>query len=139
MPIQSESVSLNARHEGEIIDITDEIQRIVAAGKIRDGVAFMFVAGATAALTTMEYEPGLIADFPSMLERVAPKAASYEHERQWHDGNGHSHVRASLIGPDLFVPIRGGRLMLGTWQQIVFVELDTRPRERTVILQIIGE
>jgi secondary thiamine-phosphate synthase enzyme len=139
LTVQSDSVSLRTRHEGEIVDITDKIQAIVADGKIRNGAAFLFVPGATAALTTLEYEPGLLMDLPDMLERIAPRTTRYAHEKQWHDGNGHSHVRASLMGPDLTVPIRERRLMLGTWQQIVFLELDIRPRDRTVIVQLIGE
>ncbi|SRR6266540_1282154 len=139
MTVQSESVNLRTRHEGEILDITDRIQTIIDKGNIQNGVVFLFVPGATAALTTIEYEPGLVADLPNMLERVAPKTAKYEHEKRWHDGNGHSHVRASLIGPDLFVPIGERKLMLGTWQQIVFIELDTRPRDRTIIVQLMGE
>jgi secondary thiamine-phosphate synthase enzyme len=139
MTVQSESLKLRTRHEGEIVDITDKVQTIVGKGKIQSGVSFLFVPGATAALTTIEYEPGLVADFPNMLERVAPKNAEYEHEQRWRDGNGHSHVRASLIGPDLFVPFTNRKLSLGTWQQIVFVELDTRPRDRTVLVQLVGE
>ena len=139
MTVDSKTLSLHTRREGEILDITDKVQEIVTAGKIRNGVAFLFVPGSTAALTTMEYEPGLVSDLTETLERIASKSAPYEHEEQWHDGNGHSHVRASLMGPDLFIPVRDNRLVLGTWQQIVFVELDTRPRDRTVIMQLIGE
>ncbi len=139
MPVESESVRLRTRREGELVDITDKVQTIIDKGKIRNGVAFLFVPGATAALTTIEYEPGLMADLPNMLERVAPKTAVYEHEKQWHDGNGHSHVRASLIGPDLLVPVREKKLVLGTWQQIVFIELDIKPRDRTVFMQLMGE
>jgi secondary thiamine-phosphate synthase enzyme len=139
MTVESESVSLHTRREGEILDITDKIQALVSKGRISNGVAFLFIPGSTAALTTLEYEPGLVADFPNMLERVAPRAAGYEHEKQWHDGNGHSHVQAALIGPDLSVPVRGRRLVLGQWQQIVLIELDVRPRDRTVVVQLIGE
>jgi secondary thiamine-phosphate synthase enzyme len=90
-------------------------------------------------LTTIEYEPGLLKDFPNMVERIAPKNLVYEHEKRWHDGNGHSHVRASLIGPSLTVPFANGRLTLGTWQQIIFMELDVRSRARNLVLQIMGE
>ena len=99
----------------------------------------MFVPGSTGALTTIEYEPGLLVDFPLALQRLAPKEVPYEHENQWRDGNGHSHVRASIIGPDLSVPFLDKKLTLGTWQQIVFLGLDVRPRDRNVIVQIIGE
>ncbi len=139
MTIETRSLNLTTRREGEVVDITSEVQTIVENAKIKDGVAFLFVPGSTAALTTLEYEPGLVEDLPNTLEKLIPKAGRYEHERQWHDGNGHSHVRAALMGPDLFVPVRNRKLVLGTWQQIVFIELDVRPRDRTVILQLIGE
>ena len=125
--------------EGEIIDITDKTQRVVESSRMRSGVAVLFVPGSTGAITTIEYEPGLLADLPIALERLAPKDASYEHEKGWHDGNGHSHIRASTIGPDLSVPFRDKKLTLGTWQQIVFLELNVRPRDRTVIVQLVGE
>jgi secondary thiamine-phosphate synthase enzyme len=139
MTVESESVNLHTRREGEILDITDKVQALVSGGSINNGVAFLFIPGSTAALTTLEYEPGLVADVPDTLERIAPRAAEYEHEKQWHDGNGHSHVRAALIGPDLFVPIRERKLVLGQWQQIVLIEMDVRPRDRTLVFQLIGE
>jgi len=139
MTVESQVVRIETQKEGEILDITDQVQNIVENGTIKNGVVFLFVPGSTAALTTIEYEPGLLVDLPSMLERVAPRDGSYEHERRWHDGNGHSHIRASLIGPDLSVPFERKKLMLGTWQQIVFVELDVRPRDRTIIVQSMGE
>src|SRR6266700_8176008 len=117
MTVESQIVRIATRKEGEILDITDKVQMIVENGTIKNGVAFLFVPGSTAALTTIEYEPGLIADLPSMLERVAPRDGSYEHERRWRDGNGHSHIRASLIGPDLSVPFEEKKLMLGTWRR----------------------
>lgn len=139
MTVESNVVRIETRKEGEMLDITEKVQAVVGKGTIKNGVAFLFVPGSTAALTTIEYEPGLLADLPSMLERIAPREGSYEHERQWHDGNGHSHIRASLIGPDLSVPFEGKKLMLGTWQQIVFIELDVRPRDRTIIVHSMGE
>jgi len=139
MTVESQIVRLATQKEGEILDITEKVQTIVENGTIQTGVVFLFVPGSTAALTTIEYEPGLLADFPFMLERIVPRNGSYEHERRWHDGNGHSHVRASLIGPDLSVPFEGKKLMLGTWQQIVFIEFDVGPRDRTVIVYSIGE
>jgi secondary thiamine-phosphate synthase enzyme len=139
MTVESQIVRVETRKEGEILDITDKVQTIVENGSIKNGVVFLFVPGSTAALTTIEHEPGLLADLPSMLERIAPRDGSYEHERRWHDGNGHSHIRASLIGPDLSVPFEGKKLMLGTWQQIVFIEFDVRPRDRTIIIHSIGE
>jgi len=139
MVVESKSVSLHTHREGEIVDITSKVQAILERGNLSDGVAFLFVPGSTGALTTIEYEPGLLTDFPASLDRLIPREIPYEHEKHWHDGNGHSHVRASMIGPDLFVPFEKRHLMLGTWQQIVFVELDVRPRDRIVLVQLMGE
>jgi secondary thiamine-phosphate synthase enzyme len=139
MTVESHIVRVETQKEGEILDITERVQTIVDNGRIENGVVFLFVPGSTAALTTIEYEPGLLVDLPTALERIAPKDGSYEHEAQWHDGNGHSHIRASLLGPDLFVPFTRKKLMLGTWQQIVFIELDVRPRDRTIIVQSMGD
>ena len=107
--------------------------------KFKQGIVTIFIAGSTAAVTTIEYEPGLKTDFPKMLSRIAPNNIGYEHDKTWHDGNGHSHVRASLVGPSLTIPFKDSRLLLGTWQQIVVVEMDIRERERKIILQIMGE
>ena len=139
MTVVTKQLSLNTRGEQDIIDITGMVSEAVNESGVKDGVITVFVPGATGALTTIEYEPGLLMDFPNMLERVAPKNLSYEHEKRWHDGNGHSHVRASLIGPSLTIPVVKGELTLGTWQQIIFLELDVHSRRRTLILQIIGE
>ena len=139
MTVETQSLKFHTRKEGEILDITDKVQSLVENGVIKDGVAFLFVPGSTAAITTIEYEPGLVSDLTSMLDRVVPRDASYEHDKRWHDGNGHSHLRASLIGPDFFVPFQDRRLTLGKWQQIVFVELDVRARDRTVIVQMMGD
>jgi len=126
--------------EDEVLDITSDVREAVAASGLSDGVATVFVVGSTAAITTMEYEPGLVKDFPEMLERVAPKSGiEYEHQRRWHDGNGHSHVKASLVGPSLSIPFVKKGLALGQWQQVVFVEFDVRPRTRKIVVQLIGE
>jgi len=130
---------IKTKGESQMVNITEDIARVVQESKISDGIATIFVPGSTAAITTIEYEPGLLQDFPSMLERIAPKNIDYEHEKAWHDGNGHSHVRASLVGPSLTVPFTNKQLTLGTWQQIVLVELDIRSRERSLVVQIIGE
>lgn len=135
----SERIKLRTKGEVDMIDITTEVESLVTGSRIRNGIATVFVQGSTAAVTTIEYEPGLLSDFPSLLERIAPRNAVYEHEERWHDGNGHSHVRASLLGPSLTVPINDGRLTLGTWQQLVLVELDTRSRTRELVVQILGE
>ena len=122
-----------------MIDITRSISKAVEDSKIKSGIVTVFIAGSTSAVTTIEYEPGLKIDFPNMLSRIAPKNLEYEHDKTWHDGNGHSHIRASLVGPSLTIPFKDGRLLLGTWQQIVILELDIRQRERKIILQIMGE
>ena len=122
-----------------MVDITDQTLKAVQETNIKDGIVTVFVSGSTGAITTIEYEPGLRSDFPKMLNRIVPRNIDYEHDKTWHDGNGHSHVRASLIGPSLTIPFKDGNLILGTWQQIVFFELDTRSRERTITIQMIGE
>ncbi|HEX4919525.1 MAG TPA: secondary thiamine-phosphate synthase enzyme YjbQ [Candidatus Bathyarchaeia archaeon] len=138
MTVHMDSLRLRPRGENDIIDITERVEMLIENAPLKNGVACLFVPGSTAALTTIEYEPGLLVDFPAMFERIVPTNGNYEHEKRWHDGNGHSHVRAALIGPDLFIPVRDGRLMLGEWQQIVFIEFDVRPRDRTVLVQLIG-
>jgi len=137
--VKTKQLSIHTRGEGDILDVTSAVTDAVVETKLKNGIVTVFVPGSTGALTTIEYEPGLLKDLPDMLERVAPKGLMYEHEKRWHDGNGHSHVRASLIGPSLTVPFSNGRLTLGTWQQIIFMELDARSRSRNLILQIIGE
>jgi secondary thiamine-phosphate synthase enzyme len=137
--VVTKQVSVRTKGEGDLLDITGEVSEAVSETGLKNGVVTVFVTGSTGALTTIEYEAGLLKDFPDMLERVAPKNLDYEHERRWHDGNGHSHVRASLIGPSLTVPFVDGRLTLGTWQQIVFVELDVRSRARNLVVQVMGE
>ena len=122
-----------------MVDITGQLAGSIRNTRLKDGIATIFVPGATGALTTIEYEPGLLEDFPTMLDRIAPRNGTYEHERRWHDGNGHSHVRASLIGPSITIPFENGRPTLGTWQQVVFVELDTRARSRQLVIQIMGK
>ncbi|TRO48609.1 YjbQ family protein [Candidatus Bathyarchaeota archaeon] len=139
MTVLTKYLSLNTEGEKDIIDVTRMVSEAVHESGVKDGVVTIFVPGATGALTTIEYEPGLLLDFPNMLERVAPRKMLYEHEKRWHDGNGHSHVRASLIGPSLTIPVVKGKLTLGTWQQIVFLELDIHSRRRRLILQIMGE
>ena len=139
MTVESQELRFRTHREGEILDITDRTQRVIESSRMMNGVAVLFVPGSTGAITTIEYEPGLLADLPVALERLAPKDAPYEHENRWHDGNGHSHIRASMIGPNLSVPFRDKKLTLGTWQQIVFLELNVRPRDRTVIVQLVGE
>jgi secondary thiamine-phosphate synthase enzyme len=138
--VVTRSFEVKSEGEDQVIDITDEVRQVVSAARLASGVATVFVVGSTAAMTTMEYEPGLAMDFPEMLERVAPKSGvEYEHQRRWHDGNGHSHVKASLVGPCLSIPFVDGELVLGEWQQVVLVEFDIRPRSRKVVVQLMGE
>ena len=122
-----------------MIDLTEKVSNWVAKSGVTNGNATIFVSGSTGSVTTIEFEPGLIQDFPEMLKKIAPKNLDYGHEKMWYDGNGHSHVKASLLGPSLTIPFIDGQLCLGTWQQVVFLELDTRSRNRDLILQIIGE
>jgi secondary thiamine-phosphate synthase enzyme len=139
MTVITKQIQIKSKSENDILDLTDKVSQVVKESKIENGAVIVFVVGSTAAITTIEYEPGLQKDFPEMLSRLAPREIEYAHDNTWHDGNGHSHVRASLIGPSLAIPILEGRLTLGTWQQIVLVEMDTRPRERKIILQVISE
>jgi secondary thiamine-phosphate synthase enzyme len=138
MTVITKNTQVKSKSENDIIEITDEVKKTVKESKIQNGAVVVFVVGSTAAITTIEYEPGLQKDFPEMLSRLAPKDIEYAHDNTWHDGNGHSHVRASLIGPGITIPFVEGRLTLGTWQQIVLIEMDTRPRERKIIIQVMG-
>ncbi len=132
---------LEIRSEGELhmIDVTEKVESAVQSAGLNDGIVTIFSPGSTGAITTIEYEEGLLKDFPAMLERISPKDIAYEHQKRWHDDNGHSHVRASLVGASLTIPFVKTKLTLGTWQQVVFIELDTRPRSRRLVLQILGE
>ena len=131
--------TVETKCELDIVNITREVEEIVFKTGVKNGIVNVFIPGSTGAVTTLEYEPGLLKDLPNALERMAPKNASYEHEKTWHDGNGRSHVRASIIGPSITIPIKDGSLRLGTWQQLVFVELDVRPRSRRIIVTCLGE
>lgn len=139
MEVVTRTIQINSEGENDVIDITQQLSNIVKESNIEKGIVIIFVTGSTAGITTIEYEPGLVHDFPAMLSRIVPKNIEYKHDNTWHDGNGHSHVRASLIGPSLTIPILQGKLTLGTWQQIVILEMDTRPRNRNVIVQIMGD
>ncbi len=139
MAVSTITVQIKSRGANDIIDITEQASKAVRESKTENGIVTVFVVGSTAAITTIEYEPGLKSDFPNMLSRIAPKDIQYRHDNTWHDGNGHSHVRASLIGPSLTIPFIEGNLTLGRWQQIVLIEMDTTPRDRKVVLQVTGE
>jgi len=123
----------------DIINITHKVQDQVKREKIRCGLVCLFVSGSTASLTTIEYEPGLIRDLKDLLERLIPSNKRYHHDERWGDNNGFSHLRASLLGPSLQIPIEAGQLLLGTWQQIVLLDFDNRPRTREILIQMIGE
>ena len=139
MQIFSQDLNLKTCKETDIVDITQAVVDVVKKSDLSDGIVTIFVPGSTGAVTTIEYEPGLRKDFPAALERLVPKHLTYEHEKTWHDGNGHSHVTASLLGPSLTVPFRKHQLLVGTWQQIVFIELDIRSRSRNIVVQVMGE
>jgi secondary thiamine-phosphate synthase enzyme len=139
MNVITKIVQLKLSKEDDIIDVTKQTSDALRESELHNGIVNVFVAGSTAAVTTIEYEPGLRYDFPKMLSRIVPRDIQYRHDETWHDGNGHSHVRASLVGPSLTIPFSNGALLLGTWQQIVMLEMDTRPRERALTIQILGE
>jgi secondary thiamine-phosphate synthase enzyme len=124
---------------GEVQDITDKVQEALGSTSLQAGVVTVFVPGATGAVATIEFEDGLVEDLGNALQRLVPMDMDYHHNLRWQDGNGHSHIRAALLGPSLSVPFCERRMMLGTWQQIVFLELDNRPRKRKIIVQIMGE
>ena len=137
--VVTKKISLQTKGQCDIIDITPQVEQEVAETKINSGTATLFVAGSTAGLTTIEFESGLLSDFKAMWERSIPRNIPYDHDRRWGDGNGYSHVRASLLGPSLVVPFSDKRLTLGTWQQVILVDFDNRPRSRQIVLQIMGE
>ncbi|MEE9296442.1 MAG: secondary thiamine-phosphate synthase enzyme YjbQ [Phycisphaerae bacterium] len=140
MAVETHDVTISTRGGDEVLNLTEEVSRCLAEGEIRSGTVTVFVIGSTAGITTTEFEPGLAKhDLKALFEKLAPQNAVYQHEETWHDDNGHSHVRASLLGSGLTVPLVDGRLTLGTWQQIVLIDFDTRPRDRQVVVQVIGE
>lgn len=138
--IHTDRLQVQTRGNAEVLDITDQVADALHRSDIRDGLLTVFVVGSTAAITTTEAEPGLLThDLKAFYERVAPEKQYYKHEETWHDDNGHSHVRASALGPSLTIPVVDRRLTLGTWQQIVLLDFDTRGRQREVVVQIMGE
>ena len=139
MPVITHREELKTKGEDDCIDITDAVQEAVSRAKFRQGLATVFVAGSTAGVTTVEYEPGLVRDLKDAVRRLFPETLRYAHHEAAGDDNGFSHLRASFIGPSLTVPIVDGRLQLGTWQQIVLIDFDTRPRTRSYLIQLLGE
>jgi secondary thiamine-phosphate synthase enzyme len=139
MEIVTELFTVSSRGNSEVVDITNDVAVILARRKLQEGIVTVFVSGSTASITTTEFEPGLRRDIPEALQRIAPQGARYHHDDTWRDGNGHSHVRAAFMGPSLTIPFSKGELLLGTWQQIVLVDHDNRPRDRTIFVQLIGK
>jgi len=137
--IFSETISLSTKGFSDIIDITNRVATVLERSKIEDGLVTVFCPGSTAGLTTIEYESGVLKDLQKAIEKIAPHGIPYDHDRRWGDGNGFSHVRAALMGPSLTVPIINGKLTLGTWQQIVFIDFDNRGRTRNIIVHVMGE
>jgi secondary thiamine-phosphate synthase enzyme len=134
-----QQISLHTSGNGDMHDLTADVAKIVAASGVRTGTVNVFNVGSTAAVGTIEFEPGLERDLPEMLNRLIPPSRNYGHEQAWHDGNGHSHLQATLLGPSLTVPIAAGKPVLGTWQQIFHLECDVRGRQRTVVVTVIGD
>jgi secondary thiamine-phosphate synthase enzyme len=138
VPVRTSEFRLSTRGDCEIVEITDRVQEAVADAGASEGQATAFVRGSTAAITTMEYEPGGVHDLQALLDRLIPAGGDYEHNRLNHDTNSHAHQRASIVGPSEVVPVKGGELVLGTWQQLVLIDFDDRPRERAVVVQIVS-
>ncbi|MGD9014408.1 MAG: secondary thiamine-phosphate synthase enzyme YjbQ [Candidatus Omnitrophota bacterium] len=138
MKVITKQLNLKTKGTGDLLNITDSVEGILKQSGLKQGSMTVFVVGSTAAITTFEYEPGLISDIKELYEKLIPQAKSYAHDETWGDANGFSHLRAALQGPSLVIPFDSGRLTLGTWQQIVLAEFDNRPRQRRIILQLIG-
>ena len=137
--VHQNEIQVRTTRHGEMHDLTNAVAEIVAASRIRAGIAQVFNVGSTGAVGTIEFEPGLERDLPETLDKLMPPSRAYGHEQAWRDGNGHSHLQATLLGPSLTVPVANGQLMLGTWQQIVHLECDIKPRQRTVVVTVLGE
>ena len=140
MAVETHDFEIETQGDSQVLNLTDHVAQFVNAGRISEGLVTVFVVGSTAGITTTEFEPGLVEhDLKASFENLAPQDARYRHEETWHDDNGHSHVQASLLGPSLTVPLVNRKLQLGTWQQIVLIDFDTRPRTRRIVVQVIGE
>lgn len=137
--VYQREIQIQTSGHKDMHDITDDVARVVSESRARTGVAHVFNAGSTGAIGTIEFEPGLQQDLPAMLDKLIPPSRDYGHERAWHDGNGHSHLQATLLGPSLTVPIKDGKPFLGTWQQIFHLECDVKPRQRTIVITVMGE
>jgi secondary thiamine-phosphate synthase enzyme len=136
---ETHELTLETQGDGDVHDLTASVVRVVSHSDVKSGLVLVAVVGSTAGITTIECEPGLVADLQKAFDRVAPAGVAYAHDQRWGDGNGHSHVRASLLGPSVTLPVVDGKAVLGTWQQVVLVDFDTRPRRRRVVVQVLGE
>lgn len=139
MSVYSADFVLETAGNADVIDITSQVSELVASSGLKNGIVLVYVPGSTAAITTIEFEPGLVRDLKAALERLVPERITYFHNERWHDGNGHSHIRASFLGQSESFPLINSNILLGTWQQIILVDLDNRPRSRKVIVQVYGE
>ena len=137
--IYQREIQLRTAGHRQMHDLTSEIAQVVSASRIRTGVAKIFNVGSTGAIGTIEFEPGLQQDLPAMLDKLFPPSRDYGHEQAWHDGNGHSHLQATMLGPSIMVPIKEGNLVLGAWQQVFHLECDVKPRQRTIVITVMGE
>jgi secondary thiamine-phosphate synthase enzyme len=138
MEVITGRISVSTRGNSEVRDITEDVAAVLSESGLKEGLVTVFVTGSTASITTTEFEPGLKKDIPEALDRLAPHGSRYHHDDTWHDGNGFSHVRAAVMGPSLSVPFSRGELLLGTWQQIVLIDHDNRPRDREIVVQLMG-
>ncbi len=140
MAVETHEIQVRTKGDGHVVDLSGELGRCLGEGEIRSGTVTVFVVGSTAGISTTEFEPGLAThDLKALFEKIAPTGAYYKHEQTWHDDNGHSHCRATLLGPSITIPLVDGRLTLGTWQQVILIDFDTRPRDRSVVVQVVGE
>ncbi len=139
MAVVTDTIEVGTAGFADVVDLTPKVVRVIDSSGLREGVVVVANPGSTASVTTIEFEPGLIDDLKRAAERVAPAGETYKHDSRWGDGNGHSHVRAAVFGPSVALPLRGGRLQVGTWQQVVLVDFDNRPRSREVVITVLGE
>ena len=139
MEVITEHIKVSTKGNSEVIDITEKVSALLHQQNLKEGNVIIFVVGSTASITTTEYEPGLRKDIPEMFERLAPSGSRYHHDDTWGDGNGHAHIRASFLGPSIVVPFSDGKMLLGTWQQIVLIDFDIRMRHRDIVIQFIGK
>lgn len=139
MKIETTRIKKDTKGFSDVIDLTGDVKKTIEKYKVNNGIVTVFIPGSTGAVTTIEYEPGLVKDIPDFVEKILPRDSHYYHNETWHDGNGFSHMRAALYGPSVTVPIENGKLLLGTWQQITLLDFDARPRNREIVIQIIGE